>query len=337
MQKYRVGIVGAGGVVGQEMIRVLEKSSISVSELRLLATERSAGRRVTFRGQEWTIEPTDPERFSGLDFAFFSAGGGPSRELAPEAVKRGVLVIDNSSAWRMDPEVPLVVPEVNGEVLTGKEKLIANPNCSTIQMVMVLKPLHDAARIKRVVVTTFQAVSGSGHQAVVELEDQVRAYVEGREMENKFYPHRIAFNVLPHIDKFDETGYTAEEWKMVRETQKILGDENIKVTATTVRVPVFRGHSESINVETEKKLTPGEAGKLLAQTPGVVLVDDPSQALYPMPITAAGREETFVGRIREDFSLPNGLNLWVVSDNLLKGAAANAVQIAEYLVEHGLL
>ncbi len=337
MQKYRVGIVGAGGMVGQEMIRMLEKSSIPVSELRLLATERSAGRRVTFRGEEWTIEPTNPERFSGLDLAFFSAGRGPSRELAPEAVKRGVLVIDNSSAWRMDPGVPLVVPEVNGEVLTGKEKLIANPNCSTIQMVLVLKPLHDAARIKRVVVTTFQAVSGSGYQAVMELEDQVRAYVEGREMEKKFYPHRIAFNVLPHIDKFDETGYTAEEWKMVRETQKIMGDENIKVTATTVRVPVFRGHSETINIETEKKLTPGEAREILARSPGVVVVDDPSQDLYPMPIIAAGREETFVGRIREDFTLPNGLNLWVVADNLLKGAAGNAVQIAEYLVERGLL
>jgi len=337
MSKYRVGIVGAGGAVGQEMVRVLEKSFIPVAELRLLATERSAGRRVSFRGREWTIEVTEPERFTGLDFALFSAGGGPSRKLAPEAVKRGVTVIDNSSAWRMDPEVPLVVPEVNGEVLTGKEKLIANPNCSTIQMVMVLKPIHDAARIKRVVVTTFQAVSGSGRKAVLELEDQVRAYVKGREAENKVYPHRIAFNVLPHIDKFDETGYTAEEWKMVRETQKIIGDEKIEITATTVRVPVFRGHSESVNIETEKKILPDEAGKLLARTPGVVLVDDPSHALYPMPITAAGREETFVGRIREDFTLPNGLNLWVVADNLLKGAAGNAVQIAEYLVNHDLL
>ncbi|NLW08236.1 MAG: aspartate-semialdehyde dehydrogenase [Firmicutes bacterium] len=342
MREYRVGIVGAGGAVGQEMIRVLEKSPVPIAELRLFATERSAGRRVIFRGQEYAIEVTNPERFASLDFALFSAGGGPSRELAPEAVKRGVVVIDNSSAWRMEPDVPLVVPEVNGEVLTEKgpyagAKLIANPNCSTIQMVMVLKPLHDAARIKRVVVSTYQAVSGSGHKAVVELEEQIKAYVEGREMENKVYPHQIAFNVLPHIDKFDETGYTAEEWKMIRETQKILGDETIQVTATTVRVPVFRGHSESVNIETERKLTPAEAKKILAGAPGVVLVDEPSANLYPMPITAAGRDEVYVGRIREDFSVANGLNLWVVADNLLKGAATNAVQIAVYLVERNLI
>ena len=342
MREYRVGIVGAGGAVGQEMIRVLEKSPLPVAELRLFATERSAGRRLRFRGQEYVIETTDPERFAGLDFALFSAGGGPSRQLAPEAVKRGVVVIDNSSAWRMEPNVPLVVPEVNGAVLSEKgayaeAKLIANPNCSTIQMVMVLKPIHDAARIKRVVVSTYQAVSGSGHKAVVELEEQTKAYVEGREAENQVYPHQIAFNVLPHIDKFDETGYTAEEWKMIRETQKILDDETIQVTATTVRVPVYRGHSESINIETDKKLTPGEAKKVLAEAPGVVLLDDPPVNIYPMPITAAGRDEVFVGRIREDFSVANGLNLWVVADNLLKGAATNAVQIAGYMVEKNLL
>jgi aspartate-semialdehyde dehydrogenase len=342
LREYRVGIVGAGGAVGQEMIRVLEKSPLPVAELRLFATERSAGRRLRFRGQEYVIETTDPERFAGLDFALFSAGGGPSRQLAPEAVKRGVVVIDNSSAWRMEPNVPLVVPEVNGAVLSEKgayaeAKLIANPNCSTIQMVMVLKPIHDAARIKRVVVSTYQAVSGSGHKAVVELEEQTKAYVEGREAENQVYPHQIAFNVLPHIDKFDETGYTAEEWKMIRETQKILDDETIQVTATTVRVPVYRGHSESINIETDKKLTPGEAKKVLAEAPGVVLLDDPPVNLYPMPITAAGRDEVFVGRIREDFSVANGLNLWVVADNLLKGAATNAVQIAGYMVEKNLL
>jgi len=342
LREYRVGIVGAGGAVGQEMIRVLEKSPLPVAELRLFATERSAGRRLRFRGQEYVIETTDPERFAGLDFALFSAGGGPSRQLAPEAVKRGVVVIDNSSAWRMEPNVPLVVPEVNGAVLSEKgayagAKLIANPNCSTIQMVMVLKPIHDAARIKRVVVSTYQAVSGSGHKAVVELEEQTKAYVEGREAENQVYPHQIAFNVLPHIDKFDETGYTAEEWKMIRETQKILDDETIQVTATTVRVPVYRGHSESINIETDKKLTPGEAKKVLAEAPGVVLLDDPPVNIYPMPITAAGRDEVFVGRIREDFSVANGLNLWVVADNLLKGAATNAVQIAGYMVEKNLL
>lgn len=336
MKKYRVGVVGAGGAVGQEMLRVLERSAIPVEDLRLLATERSAGRRVSFRGQEYTIEVTDPAKFAGLDIALFSAGAGPSKELAPLAAEKGVVVIDNSKAWRMEPEIPLVVPEVNGRVLTGKERIIANPNCSTIQMVAALKPLHDAATIKRVVVTTFQAVSGSGYKAIQELEEQVKAYVQGNEIENNVYPHQIAFNVLPHIDRFDETGYTAEEWKMVNETKKII-DPKINVTVTTVRVPVFRGHSEAVNIETEKKLTPDQAREILAQAPGIVLLDDPAENIYPMPISATGKDETFVGRIREDFTVENGLNLWIVADNLLKGAAANAVQIAEYLVNKGLL
>jgi aspartate-semialdehyde dehydrogenase len=336
LKKYRVGVVGAGGAVGQEMLRVLERSAIPVEDLRLLATERSAGRRVSFRGQEYTIEVTDPAKFAGLDIALFSAGAGPSKELAPLAAEKGVVVIDNSKAWRMEPEIPLVVPEVNGRVLTGKERIIANPNCSTIQMVAALKPLHDAATIKRVVVTTFQAVSGSGYKAIQELEEQVKAYVQGNEIENNVYPHQIAFNVLPHIDRFDETGYTAEEWKMVNETKKII-DPKINVTVTTVRVPVFRGHSEAVNIETEKKLTPDQAREILAQAPGIVLLDDPAENIYPMPISATGKDETFVGRIREDFTVENGLNLWIVADNLLKGAAANAVQIAEYLVNKGLL
>lgn len=336
MKKYRVGVVGAGGAVGQEMLSVLERSAIPVEDLKLLATERSAGRRVSFRGQEYTIEVTDPAKFAGLDVALFSAGAGPSKELAPLAAEKGVVVIDNSKAWRMEPEIPLVVPEVNGHVLTGKERIIANPNCSTIQMVAALKPLHDAATIKRVVVTTFQAVSGSGYKAIQELEEQVKAYVQGNEIENNVYPHQIAFNVLPHIDRFDETGYTAEEWKMVNETKKII-DPKINVTVTTVRVPVFRGHSEAVNIETEKKLTPDQAREILAQAPGIVLLDDPAENIYPMPISATGKDETFVGRIREDFTVENGLNLWIVADNLLKGAAANAVQIAEYLVNKGLL
>ena len=336
MNKYRIGIVGAGGAVGQEMVRVLEKSSIPVEDLKLLATQRSAGRKVGFRGKEYTIEQTDPAAFEGLDLALFSAGAGPSRDLAPLAAEKGVVVIDNSKAWRMDPEIPLIVPEVNGGVLTGKERIIANPNCSTIQMVVALKPLHDAATIKRVVVTTFQAVSGSGYKAVRELEEQVKAYVQGSTMVNSVYPHPIAFNVLPHIDQFDETGYTAEEWKMVNETKKII-DPKIEVTATTVRVPVFRGHSEAVNIETERKLTPGEARDLLSKAPGVVIVDDPAGNAYPLPILTEGRDETFVGRIRADFTVQNGLNLWIVADNLIKGAAGNAVQIAEYLVEKSLL
>lgn len=336
MRKYRVGVVGAGGAVGQEMLRVLERSTIPVEDLKLLATERSAGRRISFRGQEYMIEVTDPAKFAGLDVALFSAGAGPSKELAPLAAEKGVVVIDNSKAWRMEPEIPLIVPEVNGKVLTGEERIIANPNCSTIQMVAALKPLHDAATIKRVVVTTFQAVSGSGYKAIQELEEQVKAYVQGNEIKNNVYPHQIAFNVLPHIDRFDETGYTAEEWKMVNETKKII-DPKINVTATTVRVPVFRGHSEAVNIETEKKLTPSQAREILAQVPGIVLMDDPAGNIYPMPISAVGKDETFVGRIREDFTVENGLNLWIVADNLLKGAAANAVQIAEYLVNKGLL
>jgi len=336
LRKYRIGVVGAGGAVGQEMIRVLERSGIPVEDLRLMATERSAGRKINFRGKEYTIEVTDPAKFDGLDVALFSAGAGPSRELAPLAAEKGVVVIDNSKAWRMEPEIPLIVPEVNGQVLTGKERIIANPNCSTIQMVAVLKPLHDAATIKRVVVTTFQAVSGSGHKAIQELDEQIKAYAQGDEMENHVYPHRIAFNVLPHIDRFDETGYTAEEWKMVKETEKII-DPKIKVTATTVRVPVFRGHSEAVNIETKKKLTPDAAREILAKAPGVVVMDDPAGNIYPMPILASGKDETFVGRIREDFSIENGLHLWIVADNLLKGAATNAVQIAEYLVNKDLL
>lgn len=337
MRRYRVGVVGAAGAVGLEMVRVLEESALKVEELRLMATQRSAGRKLSFRGEEHTVEVTEADRFTGLDFILMSAGSGPSRQLAPLAAEKGVVVIDNSSAWRMDPDVPLVVPAVNGEVLTGKEKIIANPNCSTIQMVIALKPLHDAARIKRVVVTTFQAVSGSGHKAVVELEEQTRAYMNNEAIEKKVYPHQIAFNVLPQIDKFDETGYTAEEWKMVNETKKIMGCKEIQVTATTVRVPVFRGHSEAINLETEKKITPGEAREIFSATPGISLLDEPERGVYPMPIIAAGRVETFVGRIREDFTVENGLNLWVVADNLLPGAAYNAVQIAEYLAGKGLL
>ena len=335
---YRVAVAGATGAVGQQMVACLEERRFPVAELRPLASERSIGRTVTFQGREIPVEVLTPESFQGIDIALFSAGGSVSLKYAPLAVQAGAVVVDNSSAWRMEPDVPLVVPEVNPQEVAGytKKGIIANPNCSTIQMVVVLKPLHDAARIKRVVVSTYQAVSGTGQKAVEELAAQVRALFNNQEVVKKVYPHRIAFNVLPHIDVFLDNGYTKEEMKMVNETRKIMGDDSIAVTATTIRVPVFYGHSESINIETERKLTPEEARRLLAAAPGVKVVDNPSKNEYPMPLEAAGQDLTLVGRIREDFSIPNGLNLWVVADNIRKGAATNAVQIAELLIENYL-
>jgi len=305
-----------------------------VGELLPLASERSVGRTVSFQGQDIPVQVLTPDSFKGIEIALFSAGGGVSKDFGPIAAQAGAVVVDNSSAWRMDPEVPLVVPEVNPQAIAEYKRkgIIANPNCSTIQMVVVLKPIHDAARIKRVVVSTYQAVSGTGQKAVDELSAQVRALFNHQEIVTKVYPHRIAFNVFPHIDVFLENGYTKEEMKMVLETKKIMGDDSIEVTATTARVPVFYGHSEAVNIETERKLTVQEARKLLADAPGVKVVDDPAKALYPMPVDAAGQDLTLVGRIREDFSIPNGLNLWVVADNLRKGAATNAVQIAEILI-----
>ncbi|MBW1992163.1 MAG: aspartate-semialdehyde dehydrogenase [Deltaproteobacteria bacterium] len=331
---YKVAVVGATGAVGRQMVECLEERNFPVAELKPLASERSLGRTVSFRGEELPVEVLTRESFAGVDLALFSAGAAVSREYAPIAVQAGAVVVDNSSAWRMDPDIPLVVPEVNpGDIgLYQKTGIIANPNCSTIQMVVVLKPLHDAATIKRVVVSTYQAVSGTGQKAVEELADQVRALFNNQEVVTKVYPHRIAFNVLPHIDVFLENGYTKEEMKMVYETKKIMGDDRIEVSATTVRVPVFYGHSEALNIETERKLTPERARALLAEAPGVKVVDDPGKNRYPMPLEAAGQDLTLVGRIREDFTIPNGLNLWVVADNVRKGAATNAVQIAEILV-----
>jgi len=333
-RKYKVAVAGATGAVGQQMVACLEERNFPVAELKPLASERSLGKTVSFRGRELPVEVLEPDSFKGVEIALFSAGGGISKEYAPIAARVGAVVIDNSSAWRMDPDVPLVVPEVNPQdiALYKKTGIIANPNCSTIQMVVVLKPLHDAAKIKRVVVSTYQAVSGTGQRAVEELAQQVRALFNQQELEIKVYPHRIAFNCFPHIDVFLENGYTKEEMKMVNETKKIMGDDSIQVTATTVRVPVFYGHSESINIETERKLTPAQAREILAKAPGVKVVDDPSRNLYPMPLDAAGQDLTLVGRIREDFTIPNGLNLWVVADNIRKGAATNAVQIAEILI-----
>lgn len=337
MKEYTVAVVGATGAVGQTMLKVLEERNFPVKKIVPLASARSQGQEVLFRGRAVRVEEARPEVFQGIDLALFSAGKGVSLELAPEAVKRGAVVVDNSNAFRMDPAVPLVVPEVNPEALRGHQGLIANPNCSTIQMVVVLKPLHDRARVRRVVVSTYQAVSGTGLEAIAELEAQSAAVLEGKDVEPSVYPYQIAFNVLPHIDVFDETGYTLEEWKMTRETKKIMGDDSIAVTATTVRVPVFYGHSEAVNVETETKLTPDEARQILAQAPGVVVVDDPAHLKYPLAVQAAGRNEVYVGRIREDFSIARGLNLWIVADNVRKGAAFNAVQIAERLVQDGLV
>ncbi|MGQ9652486.1 MAG: aspartate-semialdehyde dehydrogenase [Thermodesulfobacteriota bacterium] len=330
---FTVAVVGATGAVGNEMIRILEERDFPVRRLVPLASERSAGKKVTFRGEEVPVQVLSEKSFDGVEIGLFSAGGPVSERFAPLAARAGCVVVDNTSAFRMDPEVPLVVPEVNPHAIAryGRKGIIANPNCSTIQMVVVMKPIHDRATIRRVVVSTYQSVSGTGMKAILELEDQVKAWVSSRPLEAKVYPYQIAFNCLPHIDIFLENGYTKEEMKMVNETRKIMEDEAIGVTATTVRVPVIRGHSEAINIQTAKKLTVEEAREILSRAPGVRVWDSPSERRYPMPILAAGGDETWVGRIREDETIENGLNLWVVSDNLRKGAALNAVQIAEIL------
>jgi len=329
---YTVAIVGATGAVGAEMIEVLEERKFPVAGLVLLASIRSAGGTVSFQGKEHTVNELTNDSFTGVDLALFSAGAEVSRQFAPIAAKAGAVVIDNSSAWRMDKDVPLVVPEVNPADVSSHRNIIANPNCSTIQMVVALKPLHDRARIRRIVVTTFQSVSGTGKDAMDELMEECRDLLSFRLPEPKVYPHQIAFNCLPHIDDFLPSGYTKEELKLVTETRKIIGDPSIQVTATTVRVPVYIGHSESINIETEHKLSANEARAILSTAPGVVVYDDPQHNVYPMPLDVVGKDEVYVGRIREDESIPNGLNLWVVADNLRKGAATNAVQIAELLI-----
>ena len=331
---YNVAVAGATGAVGGAMLDVLARRDFPVGELRLLASERSVGRKLTFKGREIAVQLLSKDAFAGIDIALFSAGGDRSLEFGPAAAAAGAIVVDNSSAFRMDPEIPLVVPEVNPHAIAQytKRGIIANPNCSTIQMLVALKPIYDAVGIKRIVVSTYQAVSGTGAKAIAELNDQVMAYAAGKAIEAKVYPHQIAFNCLPQIDSFLENGYTKEEMKMVNETRKMFEDPTIGVTATTVRVPVFYGHSESVNIETEKKITAAEVKALLKNAPGVKLVDEPTLGQYPMAIDCAGKFETLVGRIREDESIANGINLWVVSDNILKGAALNAVQIAEVLI-----
>lgn len=330
---YVVAVVGATGAVGTEMIEVLEERKFPVTRLVPLASTRSAGGTVTFEGNEVPIEVLTKDSFVGVDIALFSAGADLSREFAPIAVKAGAVVIDNSAAWRMTPEVPLVVPEVNAHDIQRHKGIIANPNCSTIQMVVALKPLHDKARIKRIVVTTFQSVSGTGKDAMDELMAECQDLLSFKSASPKVYPYQIAFNCLPQIDDFLPSGYTKEEMKMVHETRKIMGDQSIHVTATTVRVPVYVGHSEAVNIETERKLSANEARAILSAAPGVLLYDDPAHKIYPMPLEVAGKDEVYVGRVREDESIANGLNLWVVADNLRKGAALNAVQIAEHLAQ----
>ena len=334
MNGYTVAVVGATGAVGNEMLRILEERNFPVKKIKLLASARSLGKELSFKGENILVEVLDENSFAGVQIGLFSAGGSISEKFAPIAAQAGCVVIDNTSAFRMVDDIPLVVPEVNPEAIVDyKSKgIIANPNCSTIQMLVALKPIHDAVKIKRIIVSTYQAVSGTGKKAIDELELQTKQLLNMQEPKVSVYPHQIAFNCLPQIDVFLDNGYTKEEMKMVNETKKIL-DHNISVSATTVRVPVFYAHSESINIETEKKITPAQVKQLLSNAPGVKVVDDPAKKEYPLAINAAGRDETFVGRIREDFSIPNGINMWVVSDNLRKGAALNAVQIAEILIK----
>jgi aspartate-semialdehyde dehydrogenase len=332
--KYNIAIVGATGAVGEQLREVLEERQLPVGELRLFASERSAGQFLPFQNKQLRVNILKEDSFQGIDIGLFSAGGKVSAKFAPIAVAAGAVVVDNTSQFRMEPDVPLVVPEVNAkEIAQFKNRgIIANPNCSTIQMVVALKPIHDAARIKRIVVSTYQSVSGAGRMAMEELSQQVGALFNGREIKKEKFPHQIAFNCIPHIDVFLANGYTKEEWKMIQETRKILEEPSLPVTATSVRVPVFCSHSESVNIETEKKLTAEQAKTLLRGAPGVMLLDVPQENIYPMAIDAVGKDATYVGRVREDDSVANGLNVWVVADNLRKGAALNAVQIAEILI-----
>jgi aspartate-semialdehyde dehydrogenase len=328
-----VAVVGAAGMVGGEMVRTLEQRRFPVAELRPLDVAALEGTPIAFGGRTYRCQVAGEASFAGVDFAFFSAGAEASLDLAPKAVRQGAVVIDNSSAWRMDPECPLVVPEVNPHDLAWHKGIIANPNCSTIQMVVALKPLHDAATITRIVVSTYQAASGAGKAGVDELQQQAEDLVGGRPVAApRAFRYQLAFNAIPQIDVFDEADYTKEEWKMVRETVKIMGDPSIRVTATTVRVPVLVGHSEAVNIETRDKLTVADARRLLAAAPGVRLVDDPAASVYPTALDVAGTDDVYVGRIREDLSIEHGINLWIVADNVRKGAALNAVQIAERLV-----
>ena len=337
-KKMNIAVAGATGAVGNQMIRCLEEMDFPMNSVVFLASSRSVGRQLRFKGDLIDVKELKEDSFKGFDIALFSAGGGTSEKFAPFAAKDGCVVVDNSSAWRMDPQVPLVVPEVNPHAIAQhtQKGIIANPNCSTIQMVVALQPIHKKYGIKRIVVSTYQAVSGTGKKAIDELFDQSRAMINFLDYEKKVYPHRIAFNCLPHIDTFLDNGYTKEEMKMVNETHKIMEDDSIAVTATTVRVPVFFGHSESVNIETHEPVSVGDVKALLENAPGVQVMDNPGENLYPLATDAAGQDLTLVGRIRQDESIPNGINMWIVADNIRKGAATNTVQIAQILAKEYL-
>ncbi|MBU2701945.1 aspartate-semialdehyde dehydrogenase [Sporomusaceae bacterium BoRhaA] len=343
MKKSNVAILGATGAVGQEFLTLIEERKFPFENLKLLASKRSAGKEIDFMGKTYTVEEATTESFKDIDIALF-AGGSASKTFAPAAVKAGAVVIDNSSAFRMDPNVPLIVPEVNPEAIAAHQGIIANPNCSTIIMLMALKPIYDKVKIKRIVVSTYQAVSGAGKEGINELTEQTKAVLENRPVEANILPsaslpkhYQIAFNILPHIDVFVEDDYTKEEMKMVHETHKILNDYTIGITATTVRVPVYRSHSESINLELSGPLSAAEAKEVLAQFPGVIVEDNPAEQIYPMPLFTSNKDEVFVGRVRPDRSVQHGLNLWVTGDQIRKGAALNALQIAEYMIQHQLV
>ncbi|MBU8603240.1 aspartate-semialdehyde dehydrogenase [Bacillus safensis] len=327
-----VAVVGATGAVGQQMLKTLADRDFEMDTLTLLSSKRSAGTKVTFRGQEYTVQEATPESFEGVNIALFSAGGNVSKALAPEAVKRGAIVVDNTSAFRMDENIPLVVPEVNEKDLHDHQGIIANPNCSTIQMVAALEPLRQAYGMKKVIVSTYQAVSGAGHEAIAELYSQSQAILNKEDVTPEVMPYQIAFNAIPQIDKFQDNGYTFEEMKMINETKKIMHMPELEVAATCVRLPIETGHSESVYVELESNdATVEDLKSILKDAPGITLQDDPSQQIYPMPADAVGKNDVFVGRIRKDLDRPNGFHMWIVSDNLLKGAAWNSVQIAESL------
>lgn len=343
MKKYNVAILGATGAVGQEFLNLIEERNFPFAELKMLASKRSAGKKIQFMGKEYTVEEATEDSFKGVDIALF-AGGAASKTFAPAAVKAGAVVIDNSSAFRMDPEVPLVVPEVNPEAIANHKGIIANPNCSTIIMVMALKPLYNASKIKRVVVSTYQAVSGGGKEAMAELEEQVKAINEGRPVVANILPgaslakhYQIAFNLIPQIDVFKDNLYTKEEMKMIDETKKIMSDDSMRITATTIRVPVYRSHAESVNVEFEDEISVEKAREVLAAFPGVTLTDNPDEQIYPMPLETSGKNDVEVGRIRKDYSIDNALNFWVCGDQIRKGAALNALQIAEYMIKNEMV
>ena len=343
MKKYNVAILGATGAVGQEFLNLIEERNFPFAELKMLASKRSAGKKIQFMGKEYTVEEATEDSFKGVDIALF-AGGAASKTFAPAAVKAGAVVIDNSSAFRMDPEVPLVVPEVNPEAIANHKGIIANPNCSTIIMVMALKPLYNVSKIKRVVVSTYQAVSGGGKEAMAELEEQVKAMNEGRPVVANILPgaslakhYQIAFNLIPQIDVFKDNLYTKEEMKMIDETKKIMSDDSMRITATTIRVPVYRSHAESVNVEFEDEISVEKAREVLAAFPGVTLTDNPDEQIYPMPLETSGKNDVEVGRIRKDYSIDNALNFWVCGDQIRKGAALNALQIAEYMIKNEMV